>query len=168
MNLTESLQQHFGYKPLQKIDPDTQEVKPGRGLPLEQRFSQAVIPVVLTGIRRFTSTDEGAKEILLAENDTDWVSKLFPGHGAEIVVKVAAYGGHSQKNTYAKLNEVADKAVLLIKQAVEPDNKIIAVKKIMEAEISRVLTYLPASLHLGKVLDENTIDDRTKQNGRSG
>jgi hypothetical protein len=163
MNLIESLQHHFGYTPLQKIDPVTLEPKQEGTEPNEQRFSQAAIPVILTGMRLFTGTDEGAEEILKAPDATDWVSRLFAGRAEEIIEKVAAYGGFGIDHTHTQLNEIAAQAAYFIQETVAPSNKIMDVKNLMEGQISQVLTYLPPSLQLGVLLNDDTIDDRTNK-----
>lgn len=163
MNLIESLQHHFDYPPLQKIDPVTLEPKQEAAGPNNQRFSQAAIPVILTGMKRFTGTDEGAEEILKAPASTDWISRLFAGNADEITEKVAAYGGFGIHQTRTRLNEIAAQAALLIQEAVAPSNKIIEVKNLMEGQMNQVLTFLPPSLHLGVLIDDNTIDDRTNK-----
>jgi hypothetical protein len=161
MNLIGALQQHFNYEPLQKIDPNTQDVTPVENVANEHRFSQAAIPVILTGLRRFSTTDAGAEEIITAENSTDWVSKIFPDCANEVIDKVAAYSASGVEEVHDKLNAIAAKAVGLVQQSVAPGNKLIEVKKMLEAQMSTVLTFLPASLQLGELLGDNTIDDAT-------
>lgn len=163
MNLIESLQKHFSNDSLHKIDPNTQDVKPEEVDSNENKFSQATIPVVLTGIHRFTATDQGAEEVLTASASANWVKKLFADDADEVITRVAAYSGVDKAATQIKLNEIADKAMGLIRQSVSPGNKIIDVKNLMEAQINNILTFLPASLHMGNLLNENTIDDRTNK-----
>lgn len=163
MNLIESLQKHSGYDTLHKIDPNTQDLKPGESGAIEHKFSQAAIPVILTGIHRFTATDDGAEQVLSTNNSTDWVNKLFAEDADEVVNRVAAYSGFDKASTKNKLNEMAAKATELIREAVSPGNKMMDVKNLMEAQINNILTFLPASLHMGDLLNENTIDDRTNK-----
>ncbi|HSN60527.1 MAG TPA: hypothetical protein VLR49_06315 [Ferruginibacter sp.] len=163
MILIESLQKHFGYDQLRKIDPNTQYLKPGEAVSNEHQFNQAAIPVILTGIHRFTATDSGAEEVLSTQTSTDWVNKLFAEDADEVINRVAAYSGFDKAATQNKLNEMGAKATELIREAVSPGNKMMDVKNLMEAQISNILTFLPAPLHMGDLLHENTIDDRTNK-----
>ncbi len=47
INLIETIQNNLHYPALQKIDPNTQEVKVDNNTPDEHRFSQASIPVYI-------------------------------------------------------------------------------------------------------------------------
>jgi hypothetical protein len=112
-------------------------------------------------MRRFSTTDAGAEEIIRAQNSTDWGNKIFPDCANEVVDKVAEYSRMHKEGVYEKLNAIAAKAVGLVQQSVALGNKIIDVKNTMEAQMSTVLTYLPASLRFGELLGNNTIDDAT-------
>jgi hypothetical protein len=50
---------------------------------------------------------------------------------------------------------------MLVQHEAGTDNPELNVKKVMESQVHNVLTYLPASLHLGNILDDTTLDDRT-------
>ncbi|HSN60244.1 MAG TPA: hypothetical protein VLR49_04890 [Ferruginibacter sp.] len=163
MNLIESLQKQFGYDPLHKIDPNTQDLETGEAVSNEHQFNQAAIPVILTGIHRFTATDTGAEEVLNTQTSTGWVNKLFAEDANEVISRVADYSGFDKAATQNKLNEMAAKATELIREAVSPGNKMMDVKDLMEAQINNILTFLPATLHMGDLLNENTIDDRTNK-----
>ncbi|MBC7866774.1 MAG: hypothetical protein H7X88_04490 [Gloeobacteraceae cyanobacterium ES-bin-316] len=161
MDILEKLTKHFGYDPLSKIDPNTQDIKHIEGQADLHRFSQAAIPVILTGLHKFTSTDEGAEEILYPNNSTNWVSKIFAGETPEIIKRVNDYSGFDQAGTENKLNDIAAKAVMFIREAVAPASKPIDVKALLEAQINHILSYLPPSLHMGDILKDNALDDRT-------
>ncbi len=160
MNLIETLTKHFGYDPLAMIDPNTQDIVHIKGEADLHRFSQAGIPVVLVGFHRLLASDAGTKEILYPNSSTNWVSKIFGNDATEVVNRVNAYSGFDQAGTEAKLNDIATKAASLIKEAA-PSEKAVDIKAVLESQIDNILTYLPPSLHLGDLLDENTLDDRT-------
>ena len=160
MNLIETLTKHFGYDPLAMIDPNTQDVVHKNGEADLHRFSQAGIPAILVGFHRLLASDAGTEEILHPSNSTNWVSTIFGNEATEVVKRVNAYSGFDQAGTEAKLNDIAAKAASLINEAA-PSAKPVDIKAVLESQIDNILTYLPPSLHLGDLLNENTLDDRT-------
>ena len=67
INLVESIQKNLGFQPLQKIDPNTQEVKKPENMSAQDYLPQAAIPVVLLGLYKFSCTEEGNAELLRGE-----------------------------------------------------------------------------------------------------
>ncbi len=161
MNLIETLTKHFGYDPLAMIDPNTQDIVQKSGEEDLHRFSQAAIPVILVGLHRLLATDAGAETVLYPKTSTNWVSTIFGNDAPNVVDRVNAYSGFDQAGTEGKLNDIANKAASLIKEAAAPSEKPVDIKAVLESQIDNILTYLPPSLHLGDLLDENTLDDRT-------
>ena len=162
MNLTEKLQQHFNYAPLQKIDPNTQGVTNNEHS-VSGTFAQAAIPVILIGLYKFTRTDSGADTIARGENTTDWVKTIFTGYSQKIITRASEYASITFEDTEHKLNDIAAKAAELIKEATGPDYKITAIKELMGSQRNDILTYLPAVLKTGELMDDTTIDDRTNK-----
>ena len=75
INLLKKVQENLHYPQLQKIDPNTQQADNSNTI--TDNFSQAAIPVILTGLYKLSSSDEGAEVILRGGNSADWVSKIF-------------------------------------------------------------------------------------------
>lgn len=161
MSLIESLQQHLNYPPLKKVDPNTQEVTHDETETPEQMFGQAAIPSVLTGLRHLAASDEGATNILNSTGKQDWIPELFPENGIEVTHKVAAYSGYTPEVTYEKMNEIADVAAGKVREEAGEDCTALNIKQLLENQIENILLYLPASLQLGKIFNNNTLDDRT-------
>ena len=162
MNLTEILQQHFEYAPLLKIDPNTQGVAI-KDTPVETSIGQAAIPVILIGLYKFSRTDAGAAAIVSGDSTPDWVHTIFSDQSSKIIKRVSEYAATTYENTESTLNNIAGKAVAVIKEAVAPDYKLPAVKDLMSAQRNDILTYLPAVLHTGELIDDPTVDDRTNK-----
>ena len=161
MNLIDTLTKHFGYDPLAMIDPNTQDVVHTTGQVDLHRFSQAAIPVILVGFHRLLASDEGAQKILYPNTSTNWVSTIFGEDASEVVKRVNDYSGFDQSGTENKLNDIASKAASLIKETAAPSESPVDIKAVLESQIDNILTYLPPTLNVGKLLDENTLDDRT-------
>lgn len=160
MDLIATLTKHFGYAPLSMIDPNTQDVITEAGEADLHRFSQAGIPVILVGLHRFVSSDAGAEELLYPNSSTTWVSKIFGEDAPEVIARVNSYSGFDQAGTEDKLNDIAAKAAGFIRESAASE-KLIDIKDVLESQIGNILTYLPPSIHLGDLLKENTLDDRT-------
>jgi len=163
MNLTEIIQQYFGYPPLLKVDPNTQAPVEKSAAHAEHKLSQAAIPAILTGLYKFSLTDPGAEAILSGDISSNWVKEIFPGYNDEIVNRVASYSGEDKDTTEETLNNIAAKAVEEVRKAAAPGNDILAVKKIMADQRPNFLPYLPAELRVGDLVDDPTIDDKTNK-----
>ena len=164
MNLLQIVQENLGYLPLQKIDPNTQLVKVDvdEQEHRKQKFSQAAIPTVLIALSEFSQTDEGAHSILFAELSSDWADIVFGNNSKKIIDKIAGYSAHTTAYTVSKLNIIAKEAVRLVRQEV-PSGTIADVKNLMADSRNDVLLFLPASMQMGVLLNDNTIDDRTNK-----
>ena len=162
-NLLEQIQENLQYPPLQKIDPNTQEVKADDSTPNEHRFSQAAIPAILTGLYKYVSTDEGAETILRGDNSTNWVSRIFADTKSEVVQKVASYSFTPAGDTERRMNEIAGEAVRLTREDIKENATRMDVKDFLFAQRDTILLYLPEALHMGELLHDTTVDDNTNK-----
>lgn len=162
MNLPEILQRHFNYPPLQKIDPNTQEVMDSPES-VKHEFAQAAIPSILTGLYKLTRTDEGVAAVIRGELSTNWVKTIFGEKSQEIVERIADYSEEKDEEAERKLNIIAGKAAELIKENTAPDFETQKVKDLMADQRHHLFPYLPAVLQLGELLNDTTIDDKTNK-----
>ena len=161
INLLEKVQQNLHYPPLQKIDPNTQEVKNEVSEIGEDKFSQVAIPAVLTGLYKFSATDEGAREILKADYTTNWVDKIFDESNRQVIQDIATTLNKTKDIAVEQMNGIADEAIKLThenlpKEATEKD-----VMKFFSDQVTTFLPYLPDDLHMGDALNDTTLDDNT-------
>jgi hypothetical protein len=163
MNLLEQVQQNLGYPPLQKIDPNTQKMVIDNTTPNEDKFSQAAIPSVLISLCKYVQTDEGAKEVLLNLEHTNWVNKIFDNNSKEAIETIAAYSKQSKAEPILKMNLIAVEAIKIGIENLGTNVSIEKLKTFFNDEKSNILLYLPAALHLGVILNNDTIDDRTNK-----
>ena len=163
-SLLEAVQTELGYPALQKIDPNTQEVKEDDTTPDEHRFSQASIPAVLTALYNYSCSDVGATHILEADPATLWGDKIFTDNKTAIVQHIAAYANYTTENVTEKLNTIASCAVgIMWKEELPEDANMHHVKRYMSSQLPHILPYLPAVLQMGELLHNNTLDDRTNK-----
>jgi len=162
-NIIESIQKSLGYPELQKIDPNTQEVKNPGNISPQDYLRQAAIPAVLTGIYKFTRTEEGNAEILKGELKGILLSLIFGNTKDEVVEKVSRYTGNSVEYTSGKMEDIARGAVTVIREHLKNEPSSASVKDLLTAQRHNILVYLPASLQLGDILKDETLDDRTNK-----
>ena len=163
INLVETIQKNLGFPTLQKIDPNTQEVKRPENLSSEDYLPQAAIPSVLLGIYKFSGNKEGNKAILSQTFSGDLLSTIFGGKKQPVINRVAQYTGTTTDYTSAKMEDIASEAVRVIKENVPGDGSDTSVKAFLIDQRNTILEYLPAELQVGSVLGDDTIDDRTNK-----
>ena len=162
INLLETIQQNLGYPELQKIDPNVQLTVKSESDTNIKTFSQAAIPAVLTGLYRFVQTDEGAAEILLVKNSDSWIRKIFDAERQAVLQAVSDYCNQTD-GTEVKMNAIANEAVKLVKENLAADAGIKEVKLFFSNQKINILLYLPPALNLGKLLQDDTLDDNTNK-----
>lgn len=161
INLLETVQEHLGYPPLIKIDPNTQQVKEDDQTQGEDKFSQAAIPAILTGMYKFVQSDEGATRFLQSDNTFSWMNSIFAGHKEEAIESVSAYAQQSNENLVAKMDEIAHEAGKQVKEHLPENATVHDVQQFFRHQKNNILLYLPAALNMGELLNDNTLDDNT-------
>ncbi len=163
INLLEAVQQNLGYPSLQKIDPNTQEVTADEKKPNENKFSQAAIPAVLTGLYKYVQSDEGAADLLGSGTSSTWINKIFDDSRKEVIQTISAYTKQPDDDAIAKMNDIASEAVKLVKENLPDGAGIKEVKIYFKDQRNTILLYLPATLNLGELLNDGTLDDNTNK-----
>ena len=163
VNLIKAIQENLGFPPLKKIDPNTQQPATDKGEDVVNKFSQAAIPAVLTGLYRYVQSDEGAAAFLNGSNSTNWVTKIFDDKRKEAVQTISAYAQQSNEDPIAKMNAIANEAVAVVKQNLDAHAGIKEVKLFFSGQRNNILPYLPAELKMGELLHDNTLDDNTNK-----
>ncbi len=161
--LVQSIQENLGYPPLHKIDPNSQESKEKWHQSIPENLAQAAIPSVLTGIFKFTRLHDHCERIVNSSGSEDWLHIIYDGKEKQAIAKVAAYSGAGESETELNMENIADEAIRLVKEAIGPDSKPEKVKDYMNSQRHDILAHLPAALQLGDVFKDDTIDDRTNK-----
>lgn len=163
VDLIKTIQENLNFPPLNKIDPNTEQPVTDKDEAAENKFSQAAIPAVLTGLYRYVQSDEGAAAFLNGDPHTDWVSKIFDDNSKEAVQTIAAYAQLYNTDPMVKMNAIANEAVITVKKNLPNDAGIREVKVFFSDQRKNILLYLPAELKMGELLDDNTLDDNTNK-----
>ncbi len=163
MTILETVQQNLGYPALQKVDPNTNLIKEDTATPDEDKFSQAAIPAVLTGMYKYALTDDGANEILTSDGDEQWMSKIFDENKKEAIQIISSYSKQSSDDPLAKMNSIAAEAAKIVRDKIGANGTVKAVKEYFITQRNDILLYLLPILKMGDLLDNNTLDDETNK-----
>lgn len=158
VNILEKIQEILGYPKIQNIDPNTQLVAAH-----EDKFSQAAIPAVLTGLYRYAQKDEGAAEVLQVVTSTAWLNKFFDADKHTVVQTIADYGMQSFEETETQMNTIANEAVKLVKENLGDNAGIKEVKAFLLNQRNNILSHLLPALNMGRFLHDGTLDDNTNK-----
>lgn len=153
-SLTILLQQKLGYPALNKVDPNTDLIKPGNN---ETLVGQAAIPAILISMYKYSRSDKGAENILCGDNSTKWLNEFLGKHKEEVVASIATYTSLPETTVKKNMEKVSKSAVSLIRNT----NPLTTgdVKNLLGAEKNIALLYLPPAIHMGEYLNDNSIDD---------
>ena len=161
MNLVETIQKNLGFQLLQKIDPNTQEVKKPENMSVQDYLPQAAIPVVLLGLYKFSRTEEGNAELLKGELQNKLLKTIFGKNTQQVIDRVAKYTGNTSEYTADKMEVIAWEALHTIRKALSTQTTDTKIKTFLADQSHNILVHLPASLQIGEVLKDDTIDDRS-------
>ncbi len=161
-NLIESIQRNLGFAELIKIDPNTQKVK-SESVTDTRNFGQAAIPTVLLALYKYGNTDIGSEQILRGTKPASWLDIFFSDAKDDAVQKVAAYSGDPVTGVSGKMEQIATEAVRLIRENTPSGASFSDVKTFVAQQRSNILSYLPAQLQIGSLMNDNTLDDRTNK-----
>jgi hypothetical protein len=159
INLIQSIQNSIGLTELKKIDPNTQQTFNDNTE--EDKLNQAAIPAVLIVLYKYTRSDGGAQQILEGNLVSDWLELMLEDETTNVVQKVSNYSEVPEVIAKERMEMVAKQSVGLIQQAQPKDAN--AVKDILAAERNNILVYLPPALHMGDLLNDDTLDDGVRK-----
>lgn len=159
-NIVESIQSNLGYAPLRKVDPNFQEVSEQAVNPniLPESFAQAAIPAALVGLFAYVHTKEGEQEVKNAAHN-NWLDAIYGKHSEEVIQRVANYASTDPGITRKEMEKITNEAVRLINK----EQKDGEVKMYLVNQRNTILSYLPAALKLGDLLNNDALDDRTNK-----
>ncbi|HMH34859.1 MAG TPA: hypothetical protein VK543_17610 [Puia sp.] len=160
ISLIDLIQKNLGYQELHKIDPNTQDIKLDEGKFGIQSVTQAAIPAVICGLYNLLKTAEGA-ELLLDTESTNWLDSIFGKKKDELIKRIAAYSNTSIAAAQLETEHIANEAVRLLKENITDKANQQAIGQFAAEQRTQALLYLPASLQLGDLLNDNQLDDRT-------
>lgn len=162
-SIIERVQEQLGYPPLQKVDPNTQELPANRASDENGRFAQAAIPSVLAGLFQQARTEAGAVALLRQPATASWINLLFGTQRQRVMDAIAQYSGKPVGGIEKELDIIAQSAMSVVRPAADAAHPGLALRETLNAQRHTILVYLPASLHMGEMLRDESLDDRTNK-----
>ncbi len=162
-NFVETIQQNLGLPELQKIDPNSQEIKENGEKGSVDKLMQAALPAVLAALYKTTRTEDGTWNLLNSYDPINCMSDLFHGHDDQAIDKVANYAGVDKEIARTTMDEIAAESVAVIRQVAGEKPSYEKIEHYMNGQRHQILVHLPAALQMGKLLDDDTLDDRTNK-----
>lgn len=165
MNITKFLQQQLGFRPLNKIDPNTQQPAKEKqdGFEVSGALGQAAVPAVLTAMYKKSRTPEGTEEMMNSTNATSLLNSLFNNRLEEVVARISEFAGVSKDDAVEELERITATALLLVRKNTNGKVDHNAVSSFLNAQSSNIFPYLPPALHLGEILKDDTVDDNSNK-----
>jgi len=158
-NIVEAVQKQMGYKPLHKVSPNTNQPEKENNPEMATDFEQASLMSVLLGVYKKSKdiNDDAAWGI----PSTNMLTEIFGTEKDDVVNAVANY---AHVGTQKAENEMyrAGTAIMQVVDSVAHGNTVLA-KSYLTDQRTNILLYLPPDLHMGDLLHDNTVDDRTNK-----
>jgi hypothetical protein len=159
MNIIETVQKNLGFDTLKKIDPNTQETTGDEVAMGNSAIAQAGIPAILLGI--YNKLEQNPDISFLEADSGNLIEKIF-GDSADMVVdQIDKYAKFKDKHSEQQLEHIASESMRVVKEKIGVNVDENAVRHFISKNKPDTLLYLPPSLELGKILQNNNLDDRT-------
>ncbi len=164
MNLIEEVQKASGHVTVQKIDPNTQAPQ-NEDTATTSLLAQAAVPVILTGLYKYTRTEDNAQNILRGNNSTNttWTDEIFGSQSDDVVSQVASYAHVTNDKAEGAMDAAAQGAIQVVNKGLGEKATPAQVSQLFKDNRTEILKYLPPALQLGYLINDNTIDDRTNK-----
>jgi hypothetical protein len=160
MQTLKDIQEQMGFPPLQKIDPNTGDVK--ESIPDSRtRLGQAAIPAGVTAVAKFASSEMGLAKLAEGPEGKDWVDEILGGQTHAVISRVADYAGVDQATASRTLGDAIRQTVHNGAHIHVNSDPSSSQRAYYAGLLSEALTFLPAAIPMGEVMDDNTIDDGT-------
>jgi hypothetical protein len=159
-NIIEAVQKQMGYKPLHKVSPNTQEpVKPNDET-MATDFEQAVVVSVLAGLYNKSKKDDDTAIWGIAS--TNMLQEIFGEDREEVVMAVANYAHVGTQKAETEMHRAGVVAMQVIDKETSHGDAAKA-EAYLTDQRQNILSYLPSTLHMGDLLHDPTMDDRTNK-----
>lgn len=162
INIVEAIQKRLGTTSINKIDVNTSHQSETKHPAKTDEGMQAAASAVLVALYRFGKTDEGAASIA-RDGNRNWLQTIFMNKEEVAIDRVAKYSNNSADDCRNVMTEIADEAVQEVHRNVGKDATPEKVKAYISSQRHNILSYLPAELEMGKLLDDPVLDDRTNK-----
>ena len=157
MNIIETIQKNLGFNPLQKIDPNTQQTA-GQSAIGNNALAQAGIPAILLGIYNQLESDPFITDL---DQEGNLLEKIFGKSKDTVVKRIAEYSKIKDHHGVQELEHIASESIRVLKESLGANATEPAIRSFVSKNKPDTLLYLPPSLELGTIFQNNNLDDRT-------
>jgi hypothetical protein len=159
MNIIETVQKNLGFMTLKKIDPNTQEtIGPDTDMG-NSALAQAGIPAILLGI--YNNLEQNPDIKLLDSHEGKKLERIFGKFADIILLKITEYSKIHDKHSLQQLEHIASESMRVVKEKIGENANVSSIRKFITMNKPDTLLYLPPSLGLGTILQNNNLDDST-------
>ncbi len=162
-NIIVEVQEKMDIPALVKIDPNTQEVPVEYEQGQTEKFHQAILTAVMAGIFEAGKVEEKIEHISNAPLDLNWASEIFGENKTRVLENISRYTSYPVAEIEITLNKIAMLAIDLIRTHAQPNERLTDIKNLIAGQRDYFLPYLPAALQMGKLTNDNTLDDNTNK-----
>ena len=156
--LIESIQKNLGYPVIYKIDPNVQDVKSQDKTAGTAALAQAAIPAVIYGVLHYYLYNTNEQHSL--DDKEKLLPQLFGKKAIELVERVALYAGASADTANDEMEHIAAETLRFVASSANTKDSS-ALKIFASNHKNDALMYLPATINIGEIFLDNTIDDIT-------
>ena len=163
-SIVTALQEKMGFTAFEKIYPNLPQDRTDLKLnPATNHYTQAATITVLAGIYQCGSSIDGAAQLLEDKQEADLLQTIFGDREKDIINAVSYYGDKNIETTTELMKKVANEAVGVIKDSVGENVTSEKVVSYVTSQRHNIFVYLPPDLQLGKLINDNSIDDVTNK-----
>ena len=160
MNILETIQKNLGFNPIAKIDPNTQEVKGNDALIGNNALAQVAIPSILIGIYNRLEADIDIN-IFNSKQKNGLLEVIFGKSRNEVVKHINGFAKNQDKHNDQQLEHIASESLRVVKVNIGENKSESFIRNFVSKNKPEAFLYLPPSIELGKILNNNNLDDRT-------
>ncbi len=162
INIVEAIQVRLGTTAINKIDVNATHQSETMHPAKTDEGMQAAAAAVLVALYRYGKTDEGATALASGGN-RNWLQTIFLNKEEIAIDRVSKYSANGVDDCRNVMSEIADESVQEVHRNVGNDASPEKVKTYISSQRHNILSYLPAELEMGKLLDDPVLDDRTNK-----
>ncbi|HEY4153962.1 MAG TPA: hypothetical protein VGM24_00990 [Puia sp.] len=163
MNIIETIQKNLGFEPIQKIDPNSQEVANKEAIHGNTALAQAAIPSILLGLFNRLEKERDASWLAGDQPTGRLLEKIFGQSNDKVIEIVSVYCLTTDQNVKQEMEHIASESVRVVRDHVADLTSEDSIAAFVSQHKHEVLLYLPASLQLGSILGNDNLDDRTNK-----
>ncbi len=159
MNIIETIQKNLGFSGLKKIDPNLQVSSEQHIEMGNNALAQAAIPAILLGI--YNNLEQKPDLGILDSVEGKKFKRIFGGTSEIVEKRIIDYSKIKDKNSSQELEHIAAESMRVIKEKIGDGATESSIRNFIAKNKKDALLFLPPSLELGTILQNENLDDRT-------